>query len=178
MNIEQVLFNEAIPGNLAELGVWKGNTASILAFYAKKCDRICYLFDTFKGFDPRDLNGKDAKFDFSDTSIDVVKEVIGVGLEKHCNYCEGYFLQSIPKELESKNFAVVSLDADLYAPMKAGLDWFFPRMSNGAIFLLHDYRSKQWDECRKAINEFCIKENQNVVLISDKYGSAFIRISK
>jgi hypothetical protein len=178
LNIEKVLIDDCVKGDLAELGVWKGNTASLLAYYAKKENRKCYLFDTFEGFDPRDLNGKQAKFDFSDTSIDVVRDVIGDDLQKSCIYCKGYFPQSIPEELETNIFSVVSLDADLYAPMKAGLDWFFPRMSNGGLFLLHDYSSKQWDECRKAIDEFCTRENQNVILMPDKYGSAFIRINK
>ena len=35
LNIEKVL-DDGVPGDLAELGVWKGNTASILAYYAKK----------------------------------------------------------------------------------------------------------------------------------------------
>jgi hypothetical protein len=144
----------------------------------KKTQRKLYLFDTFSGFDQRDLNGEVSKFDFSNTSVDIVNDVIGNEYQKSCIMCKGYFPDSIPSSLQSGNFAVVSLDADLYAPMKAGLDWFFPRMSRGALFLLHDYSSKQWDECKKAIDEFCTREGQSVVLMPDKYGSAFIRIHK
>jgi len=181
INIEHLFENEDVDGDLAEVGVWKGNTASILAFYAKKYDRKCYLFDTFEGFDNKDLVSSDKKFEkghFSDTSIEIVQNVIGVDNVNCCEFIKGYFPDSIPDKILEKKFSVVSLDADLYMPTKSGLEWFYPRMTNKSIFLLHDYSSKAWDGCKKAIDEFCKKENLNLVLMPDKSGSAFIKINK
>ena len=46
LNLQQILADD-IPGDFAELGVWRGNTASILAHYAQLSGRRALLFDTF-----------------------------------------------------------------------------------------------------------------------------------
>lgn len=181
LNLEKILSEDNLKGALAEVGVYKGNTACLLAYYAQKYGRKCFLFDTYDGFDKRDLKGVDhnyKKSDFRDTSIELVKSVIGKESIDSCKFIKGYFPDSIPNYLDKENFAAVSLDCDLYKPMKAGLTWFYPRMKNGAIFLLHDYSSGHWRGAKMAINEFCSETNQKVILMPDKSGSAFICIHK
>ena len=107
----------------------------------------------------------------------MVKEVIGDG-SKGCEFVKGYFPDSISENHKTKSYAVVSLDCDLYEPMKAGLNFFYPLMPHGGIFLLHDYSSLFWDGSKKAVDEFCKENNQNVILMPDKSGSAFIRKSR
>ena len=181
LNLEKVLVEDKVQGSIAEVGVYKGNTACILAHFAYKQNRKCFLFDTFKGFDNRDLKGIDKSEDeehFNDTSLEKVKSVIGSKELSSCDFIAGYFPKSIPEYLYEEKFSVVSLDCDLYKPIKAGLNWFFPRMQNGAIFLLHDYSSRYWEGAKKAIDEFCHETKQQVILLPDKSGSAFIRIHK
>ncbi len=101
--------------------------------------------------------------------------------EEYLSFCEfivGYFPESIPNDFDNKKFSVVSLDADLYEPTKAGLEYFYKFMDDGALFLLHDYSSGYWDGCKRAVDEFCEKENQHLILMPDKSGSAFIRVRK
>ena len=181
LNLEKVLDEDNVQGDLAEVGVWKGNTACLLAYYAHEYERKCFLFDTYEGFDSRDLEGVDEKCekgDFNDTTLEIVKSVIGSEALDTCEFLRGYFPESIPDYLDKEKFAVVSLDCDLYKPMKAGLTWFYPRMQNGAIFLLHDYSSRCWEGAKKAIDEFCSETKQQVILLPDKSGSAFIRIHR
>jgi hypothetical protein len=72
LTIDQ-LYKEGVAGDVAELGVYKGNTAFILAEYARRVKSTAYLLDTFDGFDQRDLVGIDAQtmVDFSNTSLTV-----------------------------------------------------------------------------------------------------------
>jgi len=49
----RLIEHEGIPGSLAELGVYRGTTAKLL--HALFPGRTLWLFDTFEGFDPRDL---------------------------------------------------------------------------------------------------------------------------
>ena len=112
------------------------------------------------------------------TTLESVKSVIGIEALDICEFIKGYFPESIPGYLDKEKFAVVSLDCDLYKPIKAGLTWFYPRMQNGAIFLLHDYSSRYWEGAKKAIDEFCSETKQQVILLPDKSGSAFIRIHR
>ena len=178
INIEQIL-SEDIKGDFAELGVWRGNTASVLAYFASRNARTVDLFDTFEGFDKRDIQGIDTekRIEFSDTSVNLVKNVIG---DSHsvCNFVKGYFPESISDVHRNKIYAIVSLDCDLYEPMKAGLNFFYPLMPEGGLFLLHDYSNFYWDGSKKAIDEFCKANHEYVVLMPDKSGSAFIRKSK
>lgn len=56
--------------------------------------------------------------------------------------------------LDSIRFALVHLDADLYASTKAGLEWFWPRIVAGGAILLDDYG---WGYCKgveRAVTEF------------------------
>ncbi|HEX4958412.1 MAG TPA: TylF/MycF/NovP-related O-methyltransferase [Lacibacter sp.] len=175
LNIKQVI-NENIPGDFAELGVWRGNTASILAHYAFVNNRRVYLFDTFEGFHKKDLKGIDAdkKMSFSNTSVELVKNIIG-GPASCCELVAGYFPDSVTEVHSNKTFAIVSIDCDLYEPMKAGLEFFYPLMPTGGIFLLHDYSSLYWEGAKKAIDDFCKQHHEYVILMPDKSGSAFIR---
>jgi len=178
LNIKQIL-SENIVGDFAELGVWRGNTASVLAYYAAGANRKVYLFDTFKGFDSRDLEGvdKDKQITFADTSLEMVKEVIG-NPSDICNFVKGYFPSTVTDEHKATTYSIVSIDCDLYEPMKAGLEFFYPLMSKGGLLLLHDYSSLCWDGAKKAIDEFCAKNDEYPILMPDKSGSAFIRKSR
>ena len=174
LNCKQILA-ENIEGDFAELGVWRGNTAALLAHYAALSSRQVFLFDTFEGFDNQDLKGIDADKgkSFANTSIDLVKAT--VGHQEHCQYIKGHFPLSVDETLRKRRYAIVSLDCDLYAPMKAGLEFFYPSMSRGGIFFLHDYSSQHWNGAKLAIDEFCQEAGEYVVLMPDKSGSAFLR---
>ena len=178
LNIKQVIAEE-VPGDFAELGVWRGNTAAVLAHYAAKANRKVYLFDTFDGFDARDLAGidKGKQLMFADSSLMLAQEVIGEP-SNVCHFVQGYFPLTLTEEHQGKTFCVVSVDCDLYLPMKAALEYFYPRMSVGGILLLHDYSSMSWEGAKKAIDEFCAESDEYLILMPDKSGSAFLRKSK
>lgn len=178
LNLKQII-NEGIEGDFAELGVWRGNTAAVLAHFAEKTSRRVVLFDTFSGFDRRDLKGidKDIGDQFEDTSVSLVKGVVGHG-DGVCEFVKGYFPDTVEASHEARTYAAVSLDCDLYEPMKAGLDFFYPRMAKGGLFLLHDYSSRHWPGAKQAVDEFCKDKDERVILMPDKSGSAFIRKSK
>jgi Macrocin-O-methyltransferase (TylF) len=177
LNIKQVL-TEGVAGDFAELGVWRGNTASVLAHFASAANRTVDLFDTYEGFDRRDLKDIDSTKirGFAETSVDVVKSVIGENC-RVCEFVKGYFPDSVREEHRARQYAIVSLDCDLYKPMKAGLEFFYPRMPRGALFLLHDYSSGAWEGSKRAIDEFCRDTQEFVTLMPDKSGSALIRKS-
>jgi hypothetical protein len=136
-------------------------------------------FDTFGGFDVRDLEGidKGKQMMFADSSLTLAQEVIGEP-SNVCYFIQGYFPLTLIDEHRDKTFCVVSLDCDLYHPMKAGLEYFYPRMSIGGILLLHDYSSMNGAGAKKAIDQFCAESGEYLILIPDKSGSAFVRKSK
>ena len=110
LNLDQILAS-GIDGDFAELGVWKGNTAAILAHFAAKGKREVFLFDTFQGFDTRDFQGPDAhrNVEFEDTSMEVVRDVIGPHTSV-CHFVKGHFPGSVSETHKSRTYAAVNLN--------------------------------------------------------------------
>jgi hypothetical protein len=109
--------------------------------------------------------------------VNLVKEVIGENA-RVCDFIAGRFPEIIPDEYRSRTYAAVSLDCDLYEPIKAGLDFFYPRMPRGGLLFLHDYSSGHWPGAKRAVDEFCARTGEFAILMPDKSGSAFVRKSK
>ena len=160
-------------GSVAELGVYKGNSASVMKYYADKYNRKMFLYDTFEGFDARDLHHSDSEkssVSFKDTSLDYVKNKLGDAV-----YRKGYFPDSIDEEDFKERFAFVSLDCDLHDPMLAGLEFFYPRLNRGGMIFCHDYSSGSWEGCTRAIDKFAKENDISMVLLPDVGGSAVIK---
>jgi len=168
------LRNENIPGAFAELGVYRGETANII--HMMDTSRILHLFDTFKGFDKQDLlmeNSTEEKFSisiFSDTSLEMVKKYIHGN--ENVYFHPGHFPESAENLIDT-NYAFVHLDADLYKPTLAALNYFYPKLSAGGVIIIHDY-NHTWDGLRKAIDEFSPSIPETIVEIADWQGSAMI----
>jgi len=172
-NLNQVL-KDGVPGDMVELGVYKGNSAGILAAFARRHGRRVFLFDTFQGFDERDLRGVDSEHfvQFRDTSLASVQALVGT---ENVTYAQGFFPESASKISMPERIAVAHIDCDLYEPMKAGLEKFYPRLSPGGIMLLHDYSSGHWPGATRAVDEFFRDLPEKVILLPDKSGTAIIR---
>jgi hypothetical protein len=173
LNLKQVL-DDGVPGDLVELGVYKGNSAGMLAAFARRHHRRVFLFDTFEGFDQRDLRGLDSNrvVQFQDTSLSAVQALVGTD---SVTYAQGFFPESASKITMPERIAVAHIDCDLYEPMKAGLEYFYPLLSPGGIMLLHDYSSGHWPGATRAIDEFVRNIPEKPVLLPDKSGTAVIR---
>jgi hypothetical protein len=165
---------EQLTGDLVELGVYKGNTAVLLAKFARAQGKTVYLFDTFQGFSKADLRGVDAdkSIAFQGVSLEYVKSFVGTERTK---YVVGYFPESAAGIPDDLAFCLVHLDCDLYAPMKAALEYFYPRLVPGGFFILHDYSSLYWDGAEKAIDEFLADKPERVMPIPDKSGTVVVR---
>ncbi len=168
---------EGVAGSFAELGVYKGDSANIIHLMDK--GRKFHLFDTFEGFQEKDLNvetGKAAtytKHNFADTHIDRVKKRLS---SKQFTFHKGYFPDTA-KDADSEAFALVSMDADLYQPTKAGLDFFYPRLSPGGLIIIHDY-NPDWPGIMKAVDEFSENIDIPIVALADQDNSVMIFKSK
>lgn len=165
---------EVIPGAFAELGVYKGDTARII--HCMDPARTLHLFDTFEGFPESDLEretGEAATYSaerFSDTGIKKVKSRIGNN--NNVVFHQGYFPETT-KGLEEEKFALVSIDADLYRPISAGLHYFYPCLSPGGVIIVHDYNYK-WEGAMQAVDEFVQKIPESLVPLPDMESSVMI----
>ena len=152
-----------VDGAVAELGVYKGDTAVLLNGLFPS--RPLYLFDTFQGFDERDIAAEQqgsplhselslshAKAgDFGDTSVEGV--LSRMPYPDRCIVRKGYFPETA-SDLSDSEFAFVSIDPDLYEPALAGLRFFYDRLNAGGVIVLHDYNNTQFKGIKKAVAKF------------------------
>jgi hypothetical protein len=168
------LQKEGIDGDMAELGVYRGNTAFFIAKAARLLGRTAYLFDTFDGFALADLSGIDADKapEFADTSIEAAALRVG---RDNVRFVRGYFPNSVAQVPSNLSFSFVHIDCDLYIPFCAALRYFYPRLAPGGFLVMHDYMSLYWDGVEKAVDEFFADKPEKIVPIPDRGGSVVIR---
>jgi hypothetical protein len=169
------LLEENLDGNVAEVGVYKGNSAFLLSKLAQRRNKTCYLFDTFEGFNSKDLVGNDIHVNndaFIDTSLEMVKKLIG---EKNTVYVKGYFPESLNQVGEIEDLILVHIDCDLEKPMLSALSYFYPRIRKGGFLIMHDHSSLYWPGAQKAIDEFFMSKTEHIIPIPDKSGTCVIR---
>ncbi len=164
-----------IPGAIAELGVYQGAFSAELNRLFP--ERSIYLFDTFSGFDQRDLSiehhegySRAAMGNFEDTSTDLVRRRLPY--PEKAVFRVGYFPETA-QGLE-EHFALVSLDADLYKPLYDGLTYFYPLMSSGGYLIIHDYNNTRFSGAKEAVRKFCTEQQVFLVPLPDLHGTAVI----
>lgn len=171
------VIERGIKGDIAELGVYKGHTAKLIHHYAP--DKTLHLYDTFQGFDSRDVAGEQTVSDrkpprnhFSDTSVEGVLRYVNP-MNGLVHIHPGVFPESIPESEHDLRYCFVHLDADLYAPIMAGLEYFYPRIEPGGFVLIHDFNA--WPGARKAVSEFFERRPEIPIPMPDKSGSALVQ---
>lgn len=155
---------------VAEGGVFQGMFSREINKYFP--ERKLYLFDTFEGFDKKDVEVETSsgysevkEHYYSETSEEIV-----LGKLPHKEMAvirKGYFPDTT-EGLEGERFLFVNLDFDLYSPILAGLRFFYPRMVSGGVILVHDFFTEFYHGVDKAIEDF--ENEQNVKLIKAPIG--------
>lgn len=137
-----------VGGDAAELGVCRGGVARLLATACPK--RTVRLFDTFTGIPTASFDAEIDGHYPSEFAADLDEVKAYLADCPNVTYHPGLF----PETAAGERFAVVHLDADLYASTVAGLAWFWPRLSPGGALVVDDVN---WKFCRgvdRAIAEF------------------------
>lgn len=160
-----------LPGDMAEVGVYRGGTARLIAKVCPK--KKLYLFDTFAGMPQVNQSIDFVKTgDFADTSLEGVKAF----LEGNANveFRQGFFPKTAAG-LENKKFSFVHSDVDIYQSVKDCLEFFYPRLVAGGVMLFDDYEFKECEGVKKAIDEF-LADKPEKVLVTTLYQSALIKL--
>lgn len=168
--VSREIYYNKIEGAIAECGVYRGKFANHMSRFMP--DRKLYLFDTFSGFDSRDIDEKEeelsykyrSKNNLDDTSAEVA--LSNIAYRANVIVRKGYFPDTAIG-LEEERFAFVSLDTDLYKPILAGLEFFWPRLSPGGVIFVDDLRHPELLGVRKAVIEFCRRESIGYMSLPD-----------
>lgn len=178
--LSREITNRKIDGAIAELGVYRGDLSRFLSDIFPNRELI--LFDTFEGFDSRDVEIERQK-DYSsavEKHLDNTDEDIVLSKIKNTSKVQivkGYFPESV-EEFEDKKYAFVSIDVDLYNPILTGLEYFYERLEVGGYIIVHDYNFPHYSGVKKAVNDFTQKTGIYSVPICDHHGSTIFMKNK
>jgi O-methyltransferase len=143
-----------LPGDVAEVGVYKGGTARLLAHIFEPADKIVHLFDTFGGMPPVDVNRDlHVQSDFGDTSVKSVQAYLSEF--RHVRFYPGLFPET-SKPLENNKFCFAHIDVDIYKSVLDCCLFFYPRLERAGVLVFDDYGFVSCPGARMAIDEFFV----------------------
>jgi hypothetical protein len=152
--------NALAPGDYAEFGSHRGFGLRAIHRFMDP-SRHLFSFDTFEGFDSRDIAVEGTLYDspwkegnFAPTSVERVARYVGDGTPPaNLTLVKGWFPDSYAGH-EVRSWRFVHIDFDLYQPIKAALERVWPQMVPGGVILVHDYGSEGFPAARRAVDEF------------------------
>ena len=160
-----------VEGAIADLGAYRGDISWQLN--AMMPERKLYLFDTFTGYDERDIakeqqlqlsEAQAGTYSLSSNELEHLNERI-LGRMPYADMVEirsGWFPETA-FDLEDEKYAMVHIDTGLYAPTYSGIQYFFPRMSKGGVILVSGYTNGKSQSVCQAVRD-----------LEEKYGAFLI----
>ena len=160
-----------LPGDIVEIGVFKGSSAKMICEFKK--DKHLHLFDTFEGLpeiieiDNNNYTRDEEKYYKGQyaCSLKYVKKYLKKYKKVH--FYKGLFPQT-GGPIKDKKFCFVNMDLDIYQSTHDALEFIYPKVVKGGIIICHDY--VQAYGVRKAMNEFFKNKPENVIELVGLHG--------
>ena len=155
-----------LEGAIIEIGVWRGGTGALIAKQAEICGlkATVYLCDTFTGVVKASENDDKYKGgEHADTSRIVVEELIKKLDLKNTKILVGIFPDETSEFIEENNFRFCHVDVDVYQSAKDVVEWIWPKMIIGGIFVFDDYGFKGCAGITKFVEEERDKNDRLVI---------------
>ncbi|MFS0674159.1 TylF/MycF/NovP-related O-methyltransferase [Ornithinibacillus sp. 179-J 7C1 HS] len=164
-----------LPGDVIELGVFKGNSllqfASFRELLENEKSRKIIGFDVFGEFPKVDKIAADKAFvnnwnkifegDFlSQEDLYKSLQLKGIG---NVSLIKGNILETLPKYLEENSHTKISLlhiDTDVYEPSKLALELLFDRVVSGGLIVFDDYGTVEGET--RAVDEFLLDKEYQI----------------
>jgi O-methyltransferase len=147
---------KGLPGDLLEVGVWRGGTGALLASkaMAEGIDATVHLCDTFAGVvkagagDTHYVGGEHA-----DTSLQQVQSLVQqMGLH-NVRLHPGVFPEDTGAALSRSTFRLCHIDVDVYRSGLDVLNWVWPRLVVGGVVVFDDYGTDSTPGITTLVNE-------------------------
>jgi hypothetical protein len=145
-----------VPGDTAECGAYLGASSWLMC----ELGRTHHIFDSVEGLSPP------AAVDGSHWEQGALSASEGQVLANLAPFAPVLHKGWIPdrfQEVASHTFAAVHVDVDLYHPTKDSIEFFYPRMNPGGLFVCDDYAFTTCPGATKAIDEYMSDKPETIV---------------
>lgn len=128
------------PGDLLEVGVWRGGTGCLMARRCAGAASRVFLCDTFSGVvkagseDSAYVGGEHA--DTSQATVTALARQLGL---LNVEVLQGIFPEATGPAIADRRFRFCHIDVDVYESAAQTFDWVWPRLVDGGIVVFDDY---------------------------------------
>lgn len=177
-HLERVL-EQNIPGAVVEFGCYAGTTSlylrRILDEHNESTARPFHVYDSFEGLPPKtsqDSNAAGVDFEAGKLYVskkEFLQQFRTASLQPPIVH-KGWFSQLSNEDVPSQ-IAFAFLDGDFYGSIISSLRWVWPRMAEGGIILIDDYKRETLPGVERAILDFfqnksyLLQSSQNIAII-------------
>lgn len=171
-----------VPGDIAELGVFRGlGLMSWANFLETHCigdrTKTVFGFDNWKGFTdilPEDGEntpqsqkevGGFSPADYLEelkSAVSIFDQDRFIPWKPRIKLIEGNIEDSVPQFISDNpgvRFSLIHFDCDLYSPTKVALEYLWPKLAKGGIMLFDEYSIPEWPGETQAVDEFFEDKN-------------------
>jgi O-methyltransferase len=131
-----------LPGDVLEVGVWRGGSAAILgAAGGASLPSKLWLADTFSGV-PNTKGGRDPLYrggEHADCSADAVHSLLTRCGVTNFELLVGRFPEDTGARIGHCRFKFAHIDVDTYESAAGVFRWVWPRMAMGSVIVFDDY---------------------------------------
>jgi hypothetical protein len=159
--LQQLLkLAEGVSGDTAECGVYLGASSWLIC----QLGRTHHLFDSFEGLSPPQTEDgtywQAGVFTVNEADVRANLAEFGDRAIFHRGWIPDRF-----SDVADRTFAFVHVDVDLYRPTCDSIDFFYPRMQPGAVFVCDDYGFATCPGATRAVDEFLADKPEKLVAL-------------
>ncbi len=146
---------EQLPGDVIELGVYKGGSAALIAAVMEtlRSTKTLHLVDSFQGLPSPGSQDTHKRGDFADTSLAQAQGAVRY-YRKHTRWHVGWIPEVLPSDLVGGCIAFAHVDVDLYQSVYDSLEWLWPRMNPAGVIIFDDYGFPTCPGALAAVDDF------------------------
>lgn len=187
MQAVEHIISKKIKGDIVECGCWRGHSAHMIASQLKNSmwNGNFFIFDSFNGglsdkcsIDRAQQGNTSFKKTLEQKKLfasdkDKVAQILAPFnfVSLHMGWIPEVFSQV--QNINSRRYALVHIDVDLYEPTLSALRQFGPNMVKGGIIVVDDYGSSHFPGATTAVNEY-IDENPPALSIEGQTGGILL----
>lgn len=175
VEIWAAVHGSKLEGDFVHCGVERGSTARVVIEYVdfKNLPKRFYLLDTFCGLVEDQISAEERAHGISRLVYDECYEEVTRTFAPFPNVeiIRGKIPDTL-SQVPSESVAYLSIDMNCAKPEIAAAEFFWPRMSSGAVMVLDDYGWKMCIEQKKAFDEFA--DRHDVMILPLPTGQGLI----
>lgn len=158
---------KTVPGDTAECGVFQGASSYLMAKFVSVetlIKRRHFIFDSFEGISsPSERDGQHWQEGDLSCAQDVVAQNL-IEFVTNVSFHKGWIPDRFI-DIETRHFAFVHIDVDLYQPTKESMEFFYHRMSPGGIIVCDDYGYTNCPGATESIDEILADKPEKMLAL-------------